>query len=182
MTTLTPELNLIRGETSDDTSDYLTISLANSLAILDGLFNNSTGHTHGGSHQGGVLGPNSLVDNTVPGAKLVDGSVTLAKLAANMLESLYASSLTIQGANYTVPQASPVLFVWCTAAVTVTLTSGTNRPITVRANSGNVTVAATSGSVVGGSVDTTTGAVINGRVNQGDAMTYKWDGTNWAVV
>lgn len=194
MSNLTPELNLAQAVDSDDTADYLTLTagLAGSLAILDGLFNNASGHTHSGAHQGGVLGANAFPDNTIPGAKLVDLSVygakiaaatiTVDKLAANMLEALFANALTMQSANYTVPAASPVMFVWAQAAITVTLTAGTWRPIVVRANSGNTTVASTSGTVVGGSLDPNTGAVINGRVSQGDALTYKWDGTNWYAV
>src|SRR5262245_11263556 len=108
MTTLTPELNLVKGENADDTADYLTISLANSLGILDGLFNATTGHTHSGSHQGAVLGANAIVDNTLNGSKLVNGSVTYAKLAANMLESMFASTWTSQGTAYTV--VAPIMF------------------------------------------------------------------------
>jgi hypothetical protein len=182
MTNLTSELNLIQGELADDTANYLTIDLANSLNILDGLFNNSTGHTHSGAHQGAVLGANSFVDNTIPGAKLADGSVTYAKLAANLLESLFTGSLVNQSANYVVQAASPVMFVQCHTTITVTLTAGIQRPITVRANAGNTTVTSTAGTVVGGSIDTATGAVINGRVNQGDSVTYKWDSSNWVAI
>ena len=192
MSDTTAELALSLAVDDDDTADYLTIALRQSLNALDGTYNQATGHNHSGSHQGGIIGPNALADNTIPATKLVDGSittakigdaqVTLAKLAANMLESLYASSLTIQSANYTVVAASTVLYVWCSAAITVTLTAGINRPITVRANSGNSTVTSTAGSVIGGSVDLVSGTVINGRVNAGDALTYKWDGSNWAAV
>jgi len=181
MTTLTSELNLIRGQTTDDTSDYLTIDLANSLGILDGLFNNATGHTHSGAHQGGLLGANSMVDNTIPGAKLLDGSVTYAKLAAGIVESLFTGTVVTTGVNLAV--AAPVMYVFCTAAVTVTLpVIGTNRPITIVALSGQVTVAATSGGVLGGSINTSTGAVMNGICSSGDSLTYKSDGTNWRVV
>ena len=183
MSTLTSELNLVQGQTSDDTSDYLTQGLANSLNIIDGLFNASTGHSHGGSHQGGALGPNAFPDNSLPGAKLVDGSVTPSKLSAPPgFETLFANSWTNVGTNYTV--ASTIVYVFCTAAITVTLPAagGTNRPITVAAVTGNSTVAAAGGSVIGGSVNTTTGAVTNGSVVAGDAFTYKSDGTNWRAV
>lgn len=194
MSTLTPELNLVQAVENDDTADYLTLpsGLAGSLAIIDGLFNVTSGHAHNGSHQGALLGPNSFADNTLPGAKLVDGSVTTAKiadanvtaakLAANMLESLYAGCLVRQNADYSVVKASNVLYVWCDAAITVTLTAGIDRPITVRANTGNSTVTSTSGSVLGGSIDTVSGTVQDGKVNAGDALTYKWDGGNWRAV
>lgn len=97
-------------------------------------------------------------------------------------EDLYSGALTVQSANYTVPLASNVMFVWCQAAITVTLTSGANRPITVRMNvAGNATVVATAGSVIGGSAHPTTGAIQNGIVSAGEAFTYKWDGNNWGA-
>ena len=196
MTLLTPELNLVKGQDPDDTADYLTQTngLAGSLDIIDGLFNASTGHAHNGAHQGATLGPNAFADNTLPGAKLVDGSVTTAKLAdanvtyaklaANMLESLYTGSRVSQGTNYTVAAAGNIMWVFCTAAITVTLpaAASTNRPITVAAVTGQSTVTAASGSVIGGSANTTTGAVQNGVVAAGEAFTYKSDGTNWRAV
>jgi hypothetical protein len=185
MSTLTSELNLVQAQTTDDTSDYLTLTngLAGSLAILDGLFNSGSGHAHGGSHQGGALNPATVfANNTLPGAKLVDGSVTYAKLAANMLESLFTSTMVNQGTNYTV--AGGILFVFCTAAITVTLpaASSTNRPITVVGVTGASTIASAGGSVIGGSINTSTGAVMNGTLSQGDSLTFKSDGTNWRVV
>lgn len=51
----TPELGLQQGVDSDDTADYLTVSLANSLKTLDTLFSNVSGHTHTGPHQGGPV-------------------------------------------------------------------------------------------------------------------------------
>jgi hypothetical protein len=194
MSNLTPELNLAQAVDSDDTADYLTLSagLAGSLAILDGLFNNTSGHTHSGSHQGGVLGPNAFPDNTFPGARLVDGSVTTPKLAngavtgpklaSGLLETLYAATWTSQGTNYVV--AASILYVFCTAAITVTLPAAatTNRPITVVAITGTTTVASAGGSVIGGSINTSTGAIMNGTCSQGDSLTYKSDSTSWRVV
>lgn len=63
----TTELNLSTAVDADDNADYLTINLANSLRTLDGLFNNVTGHTHGGAHQGAPvnaadIGVNLLVN------------------------------------------------------------------------------------------------------------------------
>lgn len=201
MTNLTPELNLIQGEDDDDTADYLTIDLANTLSIVDGLFNNTTGHTHSGAHQGGILGANSFADNTIPGAKLVDnsvnniklldltvtgakiadGTITGSKLAANMLESLYAGTTVVVATNYVV--AAGIMFVFCNAAITVTLpVIATNRPITVIALNGQVTITAASGGVIGGSINTSSGAIMNGICSQGDSLTYKSDTANWRVV
>lgn len=183
MSTLTPELNLVQAQDADDTADYLTLTngLAGTLAIIDGLFNASTGHVHGGAHQGGTLTANSYADNTLPGAKLVDGSVTYAKLAAGMLESLFAGTSTAPSTNYVV--AAPVMFVFAQAAITVTLPAiTTNRPITVAALSGQVTINAASGGVIGGSINTSTGAVMNGICSTGDSLTFKSEGANWRVV
>ena len=74
MTLLTPELNLIMGQDADDTADYLTIDLAGSLSIIDGLFNATTGHNHNGSHQGGAL---QILDLTVGEDLTVVGTSTL---------------------------------------------------------------------------------------------------------
>lgn len=98
------------------------------------------------------------------------------------LEALYAASWAVVTANYSVPAS--VLFVFCNAGVVVTLPNAatTNRPITVRANNGSTTVNALGGSVVGGSINTTTGAVMNGVISPGDALTYKSDGVNWPAI
>ncbi len=56
----TPELGLQKGLDADDTADYLTISLANSLTTVDSLFSNVSGHTHAGPHQGGPIGSGSI--------------------------------------------------------------------------------------------------------------------------
>jgi hypothetical protein len=184
MTNLTPELNLVTAEDDDDIADYNVLSLADSLIIVDGLFSATSGHSHNGAHQGGTLGPNAFADNTIPGAKLVDGSVTAAKLTPGALtpEALFANTSVNTGTNYAV--ASWVMFVFCTAAITITLpaAASTNRPITVTAVTGNSTVTAAGGSVIGGSTNTTTGAITNGSCVQGDSFTYKADGTNWRVV
>lgn len=194
MSTLTSELNLAQAVDADDTADYLTkpAGLAGSLATLDGLFSSTTGHAHNGAHQGATLGPNAFTDNTLPGAKLVDGSVTTPKiadgavtapkLAAGIVEAIFAASWVNQAVNYAV--AAGVSYVFCTAAITVTLpaAASTNRPITVVGVTGQSTVAAAGGSVIGGSVNTSTGAIMNGTLSQGDSLTFKSDGTNWRVV
>ena len=74
MSTPTPELGLQRAVDTDDTADYLTISLSNTLGTVDGLFNNVTGHTHSGAHQGGGIA-------TIPASAIPDGSITSAKIA-----------------------------------------------------------------------------------------------------
>lgn len=185
MSDLTGELNLSLAVDDDDTADYLTQALRDSLNTLDGVFNSATGHSHNGAHQGGslLIDTASIADGAVTTPKIADGAVTAPKLAAGVLqpEPLFAGSWTHQTANYTVPQTSPIMWVFCDAAIQVTLTANTNRPINVVAVTGQSTVVSTSGSVIGGSLNTSTGAVQNGVVAQGDSMTYKWDGTNWRV-
>src|SRR5262252_6480327 len=182
MPTATTELNLQLALDSDDDADYLTISLANSLRNIDALFNNVNGHNHSGAHQGGPIGTGSvttamLADGSIGTLDIADGAVTSAKLAAGSLlpENLFANTWTSQGTAYTV--AATVLWVFCTAAITVTFpaAASTNRPITVVAVTGQSTCAG--GTFVGGSLNTSTGAVQNGIVAQGDAITYKSDGT-----
>jgi hypothetical protein len=97
-------------------------------------------------------------------------------------ESSYVGTVANTGVNYTV--ASGIMFVFCSAAVTVTLPAAatTNRPISVSAVTGNSTVTAAAGSVIGGSVNTTTGAVVNGSVVAGDSYTFKSNGTNWYAI
>lgn len=196
MTTLTSELNLAQAQDDDDNADYLVSDLANSLGILDGLFSSSTGHNHGGSHQGGALQPLSittamLADNAVTTPKiapsavgttqLADGAVTAAKIAAGAVgpEALFAGTVANPAVNYVV--AAGIMYVFAQAALTVTLPAAatTNRPIEVWALSGTVTVVAASGSVFGGSINLSTGAVTNGSITTGDAITFKSDLTNW---
>jgi hypothetical protein len=112
----------------------------------------------------------------------VHGSAGYSSTGSTSLEALFAATWTTQNTNYAV--AAGILFVFCTAGITVTLpaVATTNRPITVVAITGSTTVAASSGSVIGGSVNTSTGAVMNGVVSPGDAVTYKSDGTSWRAV
>lgn len=191
MSDLTSELNLVLAVDGDDLANYLDAdpgsSLRTSLKTLDGLFNVSTGHTHNGSHQGGPIGAiaaGAIPDGAVTTPKIADGAVTAQKLAPGSLlpENLFANTWTNQGTNYSV--AASILWVFCTAAITVTLpaAASTNRPITVVAVTGNSTVAAAGGSVIGGSVNSSSGAIMNGTVNQGDSVTYKSDTTNWRAV
>jgi hypothetical protein len=189
MSDLTSELNLALAVDDDDQADYLvtTAGLRGSLVTIDGLFSSSTGHTHGGAHQGGSINPSQFPDGSINGSKLIDLSVlgaklaaatiTPDKLAAGMLESLFAgTSATVPGATYTV--AAGIMYVFCQAVCTVTFPAiTTNRPIEVWALNGQVTLAG--GTFVGGSINLATGAVQNGVIVTGDAITYKSDGTSW---
>jgi hypothetical protein len=115
-------------------------------------------HNHSSPAQGGVLTP-----------------VTM--------ESLYAgATVVITGASYTV--AAGVMYVFCTTTCTVTLpaAASTNRPISITTGSGTVSVASAGGSVNGGSVNSSTGAIMNGTIIAGDSITYKSDLSNWRAV
>jgi hypothetical protein len=70
MTDITSELGLLLAEDADDNADYLTLNLADSLRVLDGLFSSATGHNHNGSHQGGAL---EFQDLEVGGDLLIHG-------------------------------------------------------------------------------------------------------------
>lgn len=172
MTDLSPELNLALAEDDDDTADYLTLALRPSLSIVDGLFSATTGHTHNGAHQGKAL---VLVDLTgdLPFTRITGQ----ASAAQTLIENIFAGTRVNTAVNYVV--VVPIMWVFCTAAVQVTLPASAERQITVSAVTGNSTVVAAAGSVIGGSVNLTTGVIQNGVVNQGEAITYKWDGTNW---
>jgi hypothetical protein len=57
------------------------------------------------------------------------------------------------------------------------------RPITIAAEAGTITVTATGGTtVVGGSTNLTTGVIQNGVVAGGEAFTYKSNGIQWRAV
>jgi hypothetical protein len=102
MSTPTPELGLLRGVDTDDTADYLTINLANSLTTVDSLFNAATGHTHGGTHQGGPISsiPSSAIPaSSITTAQLADGSVTSAKIADGTIQSVDIGTRVIASAN-----------------------------------------------------------------------------------
>jgi hypothetical protein len=116
----------------------------------------------------------------------VHGSAGYSGTGTITLENLYTGTWVTTAANYGAGGSfgANILYVFCTAGVTVTLPAAgsTARPITVVAISGSATVASAGGSVIGGSINTSTGAVMNGVVSPGDAMTYKSDGTNWRGV
>jgi hypothetical protein len=126
----TTELALKTAVDSDDNADYLTISLASSLQTLDALFSNTTGHTHSGAHQGGPIGTASIPDGSITSAKILDGTLQTADLAANAV-SQYANQVGapsastnsstmvtapepfgITGATVTVKTGSQVVLAW----------------------------------------------------------------------
>jgi hypothetical protein len=112
----------------------------------------------------------------------VHGQGGYSAQATTSLELLYANSWRNVSANYAVEPG--VIFVFCTAGIIVTLPAAdiTNRPIYVSAISGSTTVASGGGAVIGGSVNTSTGAVVNGVVSQGDSIGYKSDGLSWRAT
>jgi len=80
----TTELNLKTAVDSDDTADYLTLSLADSLRSMDALFNSVTGHNHSAAHQGGPITTvpiTAIPDGSITGTKIADGSIGTADLA-----------------------------------------------------------------------------------------------------
>ena len=97
-------------------------------------------------------------------------------------EALFGGSWQVTAVNYTVTVDK--LYVFCTAGVTVTLPAAatTARPITVIGVTGNSTVVSAGGTVIGGSVNVSTGVVTNGAVSAGESLTYKSDGTTWRAV
>lgn len=112
MPTPTPELGLQKALDADDTADYLDTSLANSLTTIDSLFSNTSGHTHGGVHQGAPIGSipasaipagsidsSKIADGAIQSIDLADGSVTTAKIAAGAVTSSSIADGTIQGAD-----------------------------------------------------------------------------------
>lgn len=87
----TPELGLLQAVDADDTADYLVTNLANSLVSVDALFNNASGHTHGGVHQGGPISsiPASAIPNgSITSALIADGTIQSADLAAGAVTSV----------------------------------------------------------------------------------------------
>jgi len=106
----TTELNLRTAVDSDDNADYLTLDLANSLRTVDALFNNVTGHNHGGAHQGGplVIGAGQIADGSISSAKIADGSITTVDLADASVTSAKLSP-PVDIAGYFRTTGAPVL-------------------------------------------------------------------------
>jgi hypothetical protein len=74
MSGTTVELALKTAVDADDLADYLTISEVANLQTIDNLFSNTTGHNHGGAHQGGPI-------TSIPAGAIPDGSITSVKIA-----------------------------------------------------------------------------------------------------
>jgi hypothetical protein len=98
----TPELNLKTAIDSDDTADYLTLSLADSLRTVDALYNNVTGHTHSGLHQGGPVA-------SVPISALADGSITSAKIADGAIATVDLADAAVTPVKLSLPRIDIVL-------------------------------------------------------------------------
>lgn len=143
MPTPTPELGLQKAIDSDDTADYLDTGLSQSLTTVDGLFNNVTGHTHGGVHQGGPI-------NAIPVSAIPDGSITSAKITDGTIQTVdladgsVSTAKIVDGAITTAKIASGVTL------TSVTLNSPTLNSATSNSPSiGNPTINGTvSGSAV----------------------------------
>ena len=143
MPTPTPELGLQKAIDSDDTADYLDTGLSQSLTTVDGLFNNVTGHTHGGVHQGGPI-------NAIPVSAIPDGSITSAKITDGAIQTIdladgcVSTAKIVDGAITTTKIASGVTL------TSVTLNSPTLNSATSNSPSiGNPTINGTvSGSAV----------------------------------
>lgn len=129
-----------------------------------------------------VVSIGSAPSPTAAAGDHVHGAGGYSAVGTTTLEALFAATWVSTAIAYTV--AAGIMYVFCTAGVTVTLPAAatTNRPITIIALTGSQTIAAAGGTVNGGSVNTSTGAVMNGVVSQGDAITYKSNGTNWYAV
>lgn len=95
MSDITSELNLLMAVDDDDTADYLTQSLAQSLNVIDGLFSQTTGHTHNGAHQGGLI---DFMNVTVGQSLTVNGPSTmngpLNVTGATTLNTLHVTGTT----------------------------------------------------------------------------------------
>jgi hypothetical protein len=114
----------------------------------------------------------AVYDTSLPG--WVTGTASFEELTFGMVNT---------SVSYTV--AAGVSWVFCqNGGLTITLpaAASTNRPITVVGVTGASTINAAGGSVIGGSINTSTGAIMNGTLSQGDSLTFKSDGTNWRVV
>jgi len=140
-----------------------------------------------------VAAGSSLASSAAFGIALENpsGGLCLAYLhpsAGSDAESSYkTTTLRSNAANITAAMLSGKLFVFCylAGAQTVVLPDPTTneRPITICAENGTVTVTATGGSqVLGGSTNQTTGAIINGTINAPDSFQYKSNGIQWRAV
>jgi hypothetical protein len=188
MPDLSPELNLALAVDDDDTADYLdgpSQSLRESLLILDGLFNATTGHAHNGSHQGGALEFLDLTvgeDLNVVGASdlhgsvhaylnlTVDGNTTLTTLSTTglaTLQSLDVTTTTRLRGGVGTDGALTVGAVAGAGSLTVNGDGRFNGPlsvtngITVAATNPNVPLTVTGNASVSGTLTTTSLATTN---------------------
>ena len=138
MSGTTPELSLSTAVDADDNADYLTIALANSLRTVDGLFSNTTGHTHSGSHQGGPIGavPGSAItdgsitsakiqDGTIVATDIGDGAITTAKIAQNNITVIGANQAVNSFTGYSLSTTSATAVLVPGVTATFTPTDGT---------------------------------------------------------
>lgn len=105
----TTELALKTAVDADDTADYLTLSLADSLRTLDALFNNVSGHNHGSAHQGGPIASipvGSIPDGSITSAKIADGTISGADIAAGTITSGNIADGTILNQDLAIGQIS----------------------------------------------------------------------------
>src|SRR5262245_39845850 len=102
MSGTTPELALATAVDADDLADYLTLSEAQNFRVLDGLFNNVTGHSHNGAHQGGAITSipaGAIPDGSITSAKIADNSILTADIADGQITSAKIADGTIQGVD-----------------------------------------------------------------------------------
>lgn len=95
----TTELSLQTAVDSDDNADYLTIALANSLRTIDGLFNNVTGHNHGGAHQGGAISASAIPAGTITSTMIADGTIQAIDLANGSVTNPKIADGAVTGAK-----------------------------------------------------------------------------------
>lgn len=103
----TPELGLLQALDGDDAANYLDTSLANSLFVVDALFNNVSGHTHGAVHQGGPISAvpvSAISDGSITSAKLTDGTIQTVDLADGIVTTpKIAASVTLTSPTLNTP-------------------------------------------------------------------------------
>jgi hypothetical protein len=175
MPDLTPELNLNLALDDDDTADYLTINLSDSLTVLDGLFNSSTGHAHNGSHQGGALEFLDLTvgeDLTVVGQTQLQGPLlaqsNMHVIGLSTLDGAVTMGSTLAVTGVTTLSAQLV----CSANASVGTDLAVTRDLNVGRN-GVVTGVLT----VGGALNANGGGTLTGITHSGGALTGTIGGT-----
>jgi hypothetical protein len=196
MPDLTPELNLNLALDDDDTADYLTVNLSDSLTVLDGMFNASTGHAHNGSHQGGALEFLDLLvgeDLTVVGQTDLKGPALLESNLHVVGTSTLDGAATV-GSTLRVTGAVTLdagLSVGTDLTVTRDLTVGRNQTI---AGTLGVTgaVSVTGTLTAGGTIRTSGGQIVapnsiggfasRNAANTADATMLWMDGANATVM